>query len=201
MNTVINIRSTSGGGKTTTVRGVMAKGDIEPLGENPKKPDAYLISIPSLVTPVFVIGSYENVCGGTDSIKTQDEICQRIRTYATLGHVLVEGLLMSHTFGRYAMLDRDLVKEGIACIWAFLDTPLELCLERVTARRVAKGNEKPLNPENTISAWHANRECYKKFVSGSSKDWRTAPGYAPTKLDARWLDHTRAVEEVFSWLS
>jgi len=107
---------------------------------------------------------------------------------------------MSHTFGRYAMLDRDLAKEGTHCIWAFLDTPLDVCLARVTARREAKGNTKPLNPENTTSAWHANRECYKKFVSGSAKHWRTAPGYTPTKLDARWVDHTRAVDEIFSWL-
>jgi len=40
---------------------------------------------------VFVVGSYENTCGGTDGIKTQEEIADRVVKAHGHGHVLVEG--------------------------------------------------------------------------------------------------------------
>ena len=197
---VINIRGTSGSGKTTLVRGIMAMGTATPIGGTEKKPDVYRIDIPTLSRPVFVIGSYENVCGGCDSISTQDEICNRVRACAPNGHVLVEGLLMSHLFSRYAMLDREFHAQGIPFIGAFLDTPLETCLDRVRARREAKGNMAPLNTKNTTDKWHDMRSVYDKALKGSERDWKQVVGYTRTPLDARWVDHTIAVEQVWSWL-
>lgn len=196
---LLNIRGTSGSGKTTIVRGIMEKGTVAVLGDNPKKPDAYRVELPC--GPLFVIGSYENVCGGCDGIATQDEICDRVRMFIPHGHVLMEGLLMSHSFSRYAMLDRELAATGVPSIWAFLDTPLEVCLNRVRVRREERGNLKPLNTKNTSDKWHANRSTFAKFVGGKANDWKLVKGYPPAKLDARWLDHTRAVEQVYEWLT
>ena len=40
-------------------------------------------------------------------------------------------------------------------MFAFLDTPLSVCLARIAARRLAKGNDKPVDPKNT-AVKHAN---------------------------------------------
>ena len=204
---ILNFRSTSGGGKTTTVRGIMSKGKVIPLGKNIKDPEAYCVIIPAAGRPVYVLGSYEQTCGGMDRVQKQDYICNLILKYAVQGHVLVEGLLMSHTFGRYASLDREMHKQGIHYVWAFLDTPLELCLERGTARRetrrLAKANPppfKPLNPENTTSAWNAMFRVFEKCGAENAKDWKDIP-YPHAKLDARWLDHKKSVEQAFRWLT
>lgn len=205
---VINIRSTSGGGKTTTVRGIMSKGKVTPIYVPPQKtPEAYRVDIKKVSRPIYVLGSYENDCGGMDTVQKQDDICNLIRKYSTQGHVLVEGLLMSHTFGRYAALDRELRENGIHFVWAILDTPLELCLERVSARReakrLAKANPppfKPLNPENTTSGHILISRIFGKCNAQNPKDWKDVP-YPPAKLDARVIDHTKAVEQVFRWLT
>lgn len=208
---VINVRGTSGSGKSTIVRGIMAMGDVSPIGESAKKPDGYIVRIPGRERNVMVVGPYVTACGGCDAISTQDEICNRIRAYSTLGDVLVEGLLMSHSFARYVALDRELfARDGTHCVWAFLDTPLEVCLDRVRARREERrlltGAEfKELNTKNTTDKWNDNQEVYQKFLMARSRDWKLVSkfGYsgAPMALDARMIDHTRAVEQVFEWLS
>lgn len=197
---VISIRGTSGSGKTTLVRHIMAAGQVTPLiVDKPKKPDGYRVIIPELDQPVMVVGSYENVCGGTDSISKQDEIEERVRAYAEHGHVLVEGLLMSASFGRWAVVDRDLAAKGIHFIWAFLDTPLEVCLERVNARRQARGETEPVNPENTTSKWHGVRRTAELAGSGVAADWKKL-GRPAEKLDVRWVPYLTAGETVMGWL-
>jgi len=189
---VINVRGTSGSGKTTVARGQMTMGDVIPLPGDEgtaKKPEAY--SIATQGKPLlYLIGSYENVCGGCDGVPTQDEICRRVRKYAPMGDVLMEGLLMSHLFSRYRDLDRELHAQGIPFIWAFLDTPLEVCLDRVQARRNARfalkgGVQKPFNPKNTIDKWHDMRSVYGKAIDAG--------------LDARWVPYETATEVVASW--
>jgi adenylate kinase family enzyme len=183
---IINPRGTSGSGKTTIVRGLMDKAtNIRPIGGTVKKPYAYELS--GFRRPLFIIGGYENVCGGCDGIPTQDAICHRVRKCAAEGDVIFEGLLISHLFGRYQALDRELTSNGHHYIWAFLDTPLELCLERVIARREASGRARgPFNPKNTTQKWHDMRRVFKKCEA--------------SKLDARWLSHETATEDVYKML-
>ncbi|MCR4301830.1 MAG: hypothetical protein NUV51_09490 [Sulfuricaulis sp.] len=208
---VINIRGTSGSGKSTVVYEIMKKGVVTPLDAN-RKPEGYRVDIPGLQKPVYVVGPYVTVCGGCDAISTQDEICRRIREYSRLGHVLVEGLLMSHSFARYVALDRELFAwDETHCIWGFLDTPLEICLDRVRARReerrLAKSDPPPfkeLNVKNTTDKWKDNREVYQKFLKARYSDWKLVPKFgwrgSPVALDARWVPYLTATETVFSWL-
>ena len=189
---IVNIRGTSGSGKSTSVRGLMnLAGRVERCHAYSNdelfatgRPDAYELDL-DLGSPLFVVGSYETECGGCDSIPTQDEICARVRRYASKGHVVMEGLLMSHLFSRYAALDREL--QPTPYIWAFLDTPLELCIARVKARRDARGvAKKEFNPHNTTQKWHDMRRVYEKCIKAG--------------LDARWVDHRDPVSEVLGWL-
>jgi adenylate kinase family enzyme len=227
---IVNLRGTSGSGKTTVVRGLMEKyPSIRALGPE-KKPEGYeclMANFPGNPPPLYVVGSYKNVCGGCDGIKTQDEICDRVRRYAGLfeqgyelqlgtdqaapivsaltgpPHVVFEGLLISHLYSRYLNLDREMKdKFGQHTIWAFLDTPEEVCVDRVKDRRARRHAEKvrvklaqgkpappelgPLNEKNTRQKWHDMRRVYQKCQRDG--------------LDARWLDHTNPIEQTWDWL-
>ena len=87
-----------------------------------------------------VVGSYHNDCGGCDGIKTQDEVCRRVLEYAKASqHVLFEGVIVGTIVGRYLNLSTQIEKlTGERMVWAFMDTPYELCLERVNRRNNGK---------------------------------------------------------------
>ena len=184
---IVNIRGCNGSGKTTIVRRFLDRLPAQPLGGKPDRPAGYTVDASAwgISVPVFVVGSYENTCGGTDGINTQEEIAERVVKARALGHVLVEGLLMSKSSagGHVA----PILKEYDA-IFAFLDTPWEVCLERVLQRRAAAGNEKAFNPDKTMRS--AYEQCHR-----SAELLTLAGGY-----DVRWLDHTDAVGGVVVYL-
>lgn len=184
---VVNIRGCNGSGKTTIVRRFLDRLPSTPLGGKPGKPAGYYVdAMPwGLALPVYVVGSYENACGGTDGIKTQDEIVDRVRRAHACGHALVEGLLMSKSSdgGVTAPALREL-----GGIFAFLDTPWEVCLERVLVRRAAAGNDKPFDPDKTMRS--AYEQCHR-----SAELLTAAGGY-----DVRWLPWQDPVTRVVEWL-
>lgn len=145
--TILKIHGNSGSGKTTIVRNLFDQATtILPHGDA-KKPEAYELVIPGINKPIFIIGSYENTCGGVDTIPNAGELRRRVFKYAPLGNVIYEGLLVSTYFGTVGQQMLDAF--GDKHVWAFLDTPLEECITRIKARRLAAGNTKPLNETNT----------------------------------------------------
>lgn len=159
---IINIRGTSGSGKTYTARQFMEYCGTETLvhdGEGKVVAHAVYFDM----VPVHLIGSYANVCGGCDTIKTQDMVCSLVRHFSQFGHVIFEGLLISHLYARYAALWQELNLLGYPFVFAFMDTPLEISIERVKQRRLEKGNKKKFNPKNTISHHHATLKTKDKF--------------------------------------
>lgn len=109
---IINIRGTSGSGKTHTTKQLMRLfdgGEPEPLLYGSHSNFKYLaerypqkvvksigytgtLSYPPIPPStqevphtVSIVGRYETACGGCDTIKTQDEICDRVRAFATRG--------------------------------------------------------------------------------------------------------------------
>lgn len=184
---IVNIRGCNGSGKTTTVRRFLDRLPTAPLGGKPGRPAGYRVDASpwGLALPVFVVGSYENACGGADGIKTQEEIAERVVKAHEHGHVLVEGLLMSKSSdgGHVAP-----VLKSRGAIFAFLDTPWDTCLERVLARRAAAGNDKPFDPEKTMRA--AYEQCHR-----SAELLTAAGGY-----DVRWLDWRDPVTGVMNYL-
>lgn len=184
---IVNIRGCNGSGKTTTVRRFLDRLPVQPLGGRPDRPAGYRVDATAwgLQLPVFVVGSYENTCGGTDGIKTQEEIVDRVSKAYNHGHVLVEGLLMSKSSA--GGVTAPALKERGA-IFAFLDTPWETCLERVLARRAAAGNDKPFDPEKTMRS--AYEQCHRSYELLSE-----AGGY-----DVRWLNWRDPVTGVMRYL-
>jgi hypothetical protein len=143
---IVKIHGTSGSGKTTAVRDLMEFADqVLPIGPV-KRPEAYKMITSHLSQPVFILGPYENTCGGMDCITSVDDQIALIHKYAERGHVVYEGLLLSTYYGRLGVA---MERYGSNHYWAFLDTPIEVCIERIKQRRLAAGNVKPLNEENT----------------------------------------------------
>lgn len=172
---IINIRGTSGSGKSTIVRKLLDNFPHTPVWDNSSKPKVLGYQLDDLGgRRVRIVGKYETPCGGCDGIKTQDEVEQRVRDWHELGYdVLFEGLLISHIYGRWAKLAKDVGTGNM--LFAFLDTPLEVCLERVKARRVARGNDTPFNETNTRQKWaDARRVCAKAKADGLNALWFNA---------------------------
>lgn len=146
---IVKLHGNSGSGKTTIARMLMKLGTVQALGPNPKRPEAYRVDLGpeyGISGPVYLLGPYTNTCGGLDSVGTWREAADLLHKYAGKGHVLYEGLLSSTYYGSFG---KETERYGDDHIFAFMDTPLELCIERIKQRRAEAGNTKPLNEENT----------------------------------------------------
>jgi thymidylate kinase len=141
---IVQIRGTSGSGKTTVMRKVLERLNVcGHMTLNRRHPLYYHQHWPTVVS---ILGSYENTCGGCDTIKGYDALMSLARERADAGHVLMEGLLLSEDTKQTLL---HLASRDLRVI--FLNTPIETCLERVRGRREAKGNDKPLDPTLTVN--------------------------------------------------
>jgi hypothetical protein len=165
---IVNVRGTSGSGKTWLARRLLEHTAAVPFafaeGKRKPKPEVYRGGVTlgrDGPEPIFILGSYETTCGGCDTIPTQDRICDLVRQYAPQGHVFLEGLLMSHLESRYTSLAYELGKERF--VFAFLDTPIETCLARIQQRREARGRTGTPEPKHAASEWRQIKRVIGKF--------------------------------------
>lgn len=186
---IVNLRGTSGSGKSTIAFAIMAKSlektAITVPGTRGELIQGYemRVSEAPYYKKLRVVGKYETQCGGCDGINTQNETERRVRTWHGEGyHVLFEGLLISHIYGRWAQVAKDCKPFR----FVFLDTPLDVCIERVKQRRLSKGNDKPLNTDNTVQKWKDARRVFDKAK---------ADGLEPV-----WMNSDTAAEEILGWM-
>ena len=179
---IVSLRGTSGSGKSTVAFTMFDKFPREEIVGGDGKVKGYIVDASSagIKYPIYVLGKYTTQCGGCDQIPTQQEAADRAVHYHQSGHVLAEGLLASAAGPKGAFTDA--IYQTGAAIFAILDTPLQVCLDRVRARRAAKGNNKPFNEKNTRDKWTQ--------VHSTAKALHTL-GY-----DVRPIDHTQAFEDV-----
>lgn len=139
---IINLRGANGSGKSTVAVELLNKAQPVDLGwyktkaGKDKAVEGYGSS-----TGLVTVGKYATDCGGCDGIPTQDLICDAVRKASGLpgaANVIFEGVIVSTIFMRYLELDREMTKLGHKFIWAFLDTPVEVCLERIYKRNGGK---------------------------------------------------------------
>lgn len=168
---ILRVAGTFGSGKTTAVREFLTSYPCETLMRG-NKIGGYRLDLneAGIKAPLFVIGKYDNVCGGTDAISTQAEIAERILKAHPYGHVLYEGALVSAS-GIAGQVTQAVHPTGCD-VYAFLDTPLELCIERVKGRRLAAGNEKEFDPKNLVDKFESVVNCYKNLRKEGSYDVR-----------------------------
>lgn len=169
MSTVLNLRGTSGAGKSTVVHTLLALYPhevVEHFGARGDRPLVYKLKLPNGRKPLFVIGPYRTQCGGCDAITGyQFVLPPLLAKYAGQGNVLFEGLLISGGYGTVGQALGALRDAGHRVVFALLDTPLEVCLERIQSRRAAKGNHEPLNPKNTEQKYKAAHGSQLKIAS------------------------------------
>ena len=154
----INIRGTGGSGKSYIIHKLLDNYKHKRIvvkSDGKRKPRIIAYHIPEF--DLYVIGKYDLLCGGCDTIKGTELTVKRIEKYAAKGNVLYEGYLVSNTWSTYRDLSNRLDKP----LWLSLDTPLDVCLDRVTKRRRARGNLKPLNPTNIIAKYNI---CMKHII-------------------------------------
>ena len=147
MNKIIKIHGCSGAGKTTFARALLDGSDSTYTIRNAAgKVEAYGCAFNAQDFSCVVLGSYENNCGGMDTVSTAAEAMKLVADYQKFNNVVHEGLLQSTYYGA---MGTDSRQYGDSYIYAFLDTPLETCLERVVARREAAGSQNKFNPQLT----------------------------------------------------
>jgi adenylate kinase family enzyme len=157
---IIKLHGTSGAGKSTIAYHFLKHYWSEPQMKDGKIV-AYRVNVPSWKQPLYILGRYSTACGGCDTLKADEQI-ELLHHYAPLGHVLYEGLLASEYYGR---LGEASAHYGDNHVFAFLDTPIDLCIERIKARRAAAGNDKPLNEDNTRGRIKKIDALKRKLVS------------------------------------
>jgi hypothetical protein len=185
---ILRIAGTFGSGKTTSVRQFLNNYETTVLTSKDKivgySVNAKMVGINETI---FVLGKYDNVCGGTDAMKTQDEIATRILQAHPAGHVLYEGALVSAS-GLNGAVTKAVHETGCD-VYAFLDTPQDLCIERVLGRRAAAGNDKEFDPKNLIQKYDSVIGCYKNLKNA---------GYDVRLIDHR-SPHAQLVEIIRSY--
>lgn len=149
MTTIVSIRGTHGSGKSTIVKKIIDKYKGVPRLNEKGKPMGYEVQLPK--SQLFVVGPYVTACGGCDAVQPYSDIWPLVDRYAQMGwDVLFEGALVSSSYGSIGhSMNYWQTNQGATCKFAFLDTPLATCLERIAARRAARGNFEPVNPLNT----------------------------------------------------
>ena len=136
---ILQIRATSGGGKTTAARYLFDLANCKPVVFDGKKP---VINKGNWNGHDFyMIGPYDKPgTGGCDRISKVEQVVQLVQRCADKGPdaiVCFEGLLLAHSWGQ--MGEALHARYGRRYVNAFIDTSVEQCLANVLKRRAAAG--------------------------------------------------------------
>lgn len=175
MNRIIKLHGCSGAGKTTAVRLLMAESELKgevAIGLN--RILYYKYKHPEVETPIYILGSYTNVCGGLDTISAASQVMDLIDRLHPEGHILMEGLLASTYYGKMGEHSQQFKDDYI---YVFLNTPIEECIERVRKRRERAKETRPFNDQLTRDKWDTITALQKKLISWGTHrvetlDWK-----------------------------
>lgn len=144
-----NLRGTNGSGKTYVARQLLKLSNARPNQMvRHGKPLTYMGKL--LDVPFIVFGSYETQCGGCDTIDSVKKVADLLHLWMKTkgeGLVFYEGLMISHMIGTVGAAAKEYGRDHMI---GFLDTPLQVCIDRVKARRLERGNTAPFDPGRTL---------------------------------------------------
>jgi thymidylate kinase len=173
MNTrILKLHGCSGAGKTTAIRNLMVAADsvseIVPHDAKGGRPEAYVLQHRDWLTPIAILGSYKNNCGGMDSYPSDaGSIIKLIEAYRKNGvHVIFEGLLLSTYYGT---VGKHLEQYGDNFVMAFLDTPVEICIARILQRREANGSKNKFDPLMTVDKHTTIEKLKEKSIAAGRR--------------------------------
>ena len=198
MTIVVKLGGTNGSGKTSVARALLDKmgqenGYVNPTGK------CYEGTLDG--NRWAILGSYKNVCGGMDTVSDKEIRLQMINDAIGDGFsdvVFFEGLITGKTYGAIGALSE--VDNGAKWVYAFMDTPFDVCVERVMQRREAAARGKmpagmwdtkpklaPFNPERTM------RPTFKSVQATAKR--AQAQGHK-----VLWLPHALKPEHIAQFL-
>lgn len=193
MNVIVNLKGTHGSGKSSVVRALIAHcGMVAKLRFNNKEA-GYRCRYGE--QPLFVLGKYKTACGGIDASFSYkgaaDDVMRCLELLAAKGHVVCEGVAMSmYGFERLANFADSQKAKGNKVIFALLDTPVELCVERVRQRRREVGNRKPFNPEKLLDKYASIHRAQERLRAAGYAA-RVLPHEEPLQTLLRWFEERR----------
>lgn len=158
---IVNLRGTSGAGKSTIVRAVMKRYSCEANYVDGRRRPLFYVGHRPEEHRLLVPGHYETACGGCDTIRTPDEVYELVRWGALEQgmDVLFEGIMVQDEIRRCAE-----VSQLHPTLVIGLDVPIEECLASVQRRRDARGDARPLNPKNTVARATSLERTYHRLV-------------------------------------
>lgn len=149
---IIQVRGTGGAGKSTLVKRIMGLySTVTPqFIEGRRQPLYSICSNAGRGRELLVPGHYNIACGGCDTLKGPQQVYDIIHEHGVLmdRDVLFEGIIVGDDFTRIAKLAEE--RQGNVEV-IVLTTPIDECLRSIEERRSAKGNDKPLDPKNTVN--------------------------------------------------
>jgi hypothetical protein len=120
---------------------------------------------------VLVVGPYRTACGGLDGVQSFDLSFQALNRgielmaqYGTEPEraIVCEGVISSTVWGSWGEYAKKVTGErAVDFAFCYLDTPLEVCLDRIRGRQQAAGKERQIKEElvsDKIRAIAATRE-------------------------------------------
>jgi thymidylate kinase len=194
MSTIVAIKGTNGSGKSTVIRALIAHLGKQATLRFNNKEAGYRCKYED--GSLFVLGKYKSACGGLDSSFSYggaaDDLLLCIDTLAAKGHVACEGVIAitSYGFDRVTRFADTLKRKGHRMIFAHIDTPAELCVERVKQRRREAGNEKPFNPEKLLDKYESILKSQEKLRE-AGYDARILPHEEPLQILLRWFSERK----------
>jgi hypothetical protein len=197
MSTIITIKGTNGSGKSSVVRALIDHlGKVATLRFH-NKDAGYRCRYGD--GALFVLGKYKSACGGLDSSFSYkgaaDDVMICLDALAAKGHVVCEGIIAVnyYGFGRVTRFVSEQKAKGNHVIFARLDTPVELCVERVQRRRRLGGNYRPFNSEHLLHKHEALLRMQEKLRE-AGHDARVLPHEDPLQTLLRWLAERNPVK-------
>lgn len=193
---IINIRGCNGSGKSHIIRKLMERCDVKPVYGQPKRGELMgrIIAYEGTFKgdPIFFIGSYEVMSGGCDHTMkhhgSMDAVCNFVRQFAGKGHVIFEGFLLTGVYQRFYDLSQEL--GGI--IFCYMDTPLELCFERIKNRNEQKSKSLAGRVRGSMGTKHVEQ----KMIEGE----RTRKKFKKAGEKTVLINHKRPLKDIYSIL-
>lgn len=155
---VIKLGGCNGSGKTSVARGLLDAMTKQKRHEYQLKSGKtgvfYRGRYDFTGVDVYVLGKYDNVCGGMDTISDKEDrfsMVQDLSESNPKAIVFFEGLITGKTFGALGDLSVAHQALNIPWLYAFMDTPFDVCVDRVLMRRARAGKaDEPFDPERTM---------------------------------------------------
>jgi adenylylsulfate kinase-like enzyme len=187
--TIVRLNGTHGSGKSTVARRILKKFPHSVVwSKDGKKHEGYRVHLPGGKV-LHIVGPYQNPCGGCDAVQPFSRIWPLVEHAADdfkVDHVFFEGALVSTTYGSIGAASE--VFEDGQFVFAFLDTPLEVCVERVNQRRAERGQANIEDIRNIESKWFTIERLRVKLETG----------VVGTNQKVAVIDHNEATKQVLA---